>query len=205
MWKVHRLSVVALCGLVAIIDIGAWAVWARDTSKGRQDTTTASHTPWLVVEPGTEILFELSRAVEPGDWPEEPRALPGGGTILPPSPPSDGKYWARDTLLKWQAIGLVWATKTHLLYVAPNEPGMLDGLELYPGRFVDPPAEAQTPSTSPTVMQPEARLMIVIRGDRGLESHGLRPEQAAPDHWWGEGSVKFRIVSLRSRAEAAGD
>jgi hypothetical protein len=39
--------------------------------------------------------------------------------------------------------------------------------------------------------------MIVTPGDPGLEMHCLRPEQVDPDYWWGEGSVKFRIVSLR--------
>lgn len=185
---VYRVTLAALCGVIAV-GIGAWAVFARSTPLPTQSASSESdRTPWLVVEPGTEILFELSHAVNPRP---KPRYFSDGSALLPPPPSPDGKYCPHKTHTRWAGTGIVWVTSTQLLYVAADKPEVVDGLDLFPHSALFMNGQ-----------RPAASLMIVTKGNPGLEAYGLTPEQAGSEYWWGKGSVRFRILSMRSREEA---
>lgn len=92
----------------------------------------------ILVEPGTEILFELSRPIDPRSvserhtlrWPE----LDAEVEWIPPTPPSDGKYPGGGG--RWKGTGVVWASNTHVLYVAPDTAsGPSDLLQLEPADY----------------------------------------------------------------------
>jgi len=95
----------------------------------------------ILVNPGTEILFELSRPVDPRLVAERHK-LQGlaEAEMIPPAPPADGKYPGGGG--RWQGFGVVWASKTHLLYVAPDVAGpMFDEVRLEPSLFPKNDAE----------------------------------------------------------------
>ncbi len=193
--------VIAVVGVV-IVGTVTWALRGRGTTETEAAQPVAS---LLVLEPGTEVLFELSRPVDPSDYPPA-RTLPDGTQYIPPPRPKDGKYWARSGLmLRWLGMGVVWATKNQVLYVAPDAPGVLDGLELYRAWFGDLVVDTSAKAAPVIERKPEAWLFVVTKGNSSLEARGMTPEQAGPDYWWGEGSVRLRIVSMRSKEQAGTD
>ena len=152
----------------------------------------------ILVEPGTEILFELSRPVDPRSVAERHKFQFQGldAEIIPPTPPSDGKYPGGGG--RWQGFGVVWASKTHLLYVAPDVAGpMFDEVRLEPADFPKNDAEQMS-------------LMVQPRGGddewlNWLRRLGFRELAQVRREWLGKGDIRLRVVATRSREEAGRD
>lgn len=140
----------------------------------------------LLVPPGTEILFELNRAIPPYDafLVEVSSELERQASELrwvppPPQPVVVGSSG------QWGGDGLVWATDKYILYVASDHPGNHDTLSLW-----EPAGIRGTHGFS----------LTIVSSGKGVP--GTRLTDVPKDSWWGLGSgLRLRVVRTRSAEE----
>jgi len=190
--KAKRVIVLAIGAVILVLGAAAVGMWGSGWAYQNRGISPTGYPRILLVDPGTEILFALKEPVDLATRMPTPSFPPEWEVQFVPEPrPGTGKCWGGG---RWFGMGVVWASRTHILYVAPDAPGILDIVELLP-----------PDRNLGTSVRTGARILIATKGDPRYDSLGLTADQAGKDPWWGTGSARVRIAKMRSRAEVGED